>query len=87
MTEQNAIDSIRIVYCDTCEDGEDECSNCLFQKSIDALEKQIPKKPLGGADFEGNQFFICPECCAIVQDGVWYAVYCPDCGRKLDWSC
>lgn len=37
MTAQNAIDDIRIIYCDTCED--EHCEDCLFQASINALEK------------------------------------------------
>lgn len=49
-------------------------------------EKQMPKKPLGGADIEENLYKICPCCSAIVEDGEWRATYCPDCGQKLDWS-
>ena len=29
------------------------------------------RKPLAGTDFDGNVYAICPECCAIVGDGVW----------------
>ena len=58
---------------------------------IEALEKQIPKKP----DFEADGYadgqlvydtWICP-CC-----GVHYEVdyddfkYCPECGQAIDWS-
>ena len=49
--------------------------------AIQALEKQIPKKP----DFtEDKEFVLCP-CCngnglADKQE------YCDNCGQKLDWS-
>lgn len=57
-----------------------------LKKAVEVLEKQIPKKPLSGIDFMGNEFRICCDCSAIVQDGEWEAQYCPDCGQALDWS-
>ncbi len=50
----------------------------------EAREKQKPKKPLGGVDINGNEYKICRECSAIVEDGEWRADYCPDCGCKID---
>lgn len=49
----------------------------------EAVEKQKPKKPLGGADIAGNEYMICPYCSAIVEDGEWRASYCPDCGQAI----
>lgn len=57
-----------------------------LRKALEALEKQIPRKPIGGFDFANNEYKICCECSAIVQDGEWKANYCPDCGQKIDWS-
>lgn len=51
-----------------------------------AVEKQKAKRPDGGRDIDGNDYLICPNCCAIVADGEWTANFCPDCGQKLDWS-
>lgn len=51
-----------------------------------AVEKQTAAKPLGGKDIEGNEYAICRECSAILSDGEWFAQYCPDCGKKVDWS-
>lgn len=60
--------------------------------AIEALEKQIPKKP----DFEGDGYddngnliydtWICP--CCEKQYELDYDDYkfCPDCGQALDWS-
>lgn len=50
-----------------------------------AVEKQIAAKPLVGKDIEGNEYAICRECSAILSDGEWFAQYCPDCGKKVDW--
>lgn len=50
-----------------------------------AVEKQKAKRPDGGRDIDGNDYLICPNCCAIVADGEWTANFCPDCGQKLNW--
>lgn len=52
----------------------------------EAVEKQKPRKPLGGRDINGNEYEICLKCSAIVRDGEWRADYCPDCGQAIDWS-
>lgn len=52
----------------------------------EAVEKQKAKKPLGGADINGNEYMICRECSAIVEDGEWRAMYCPDCGQAIRWD-
>lgn len=52
----------------------------------EAAEKQKAKKPLGGADINGNEYMICRECSAIVEDGEWRAMYCPDCGQAIQWD-
>ena len=57
-----------------------------FEMAIETLEKQIPKKPLGCADFAGNEYKICPYCSAVVEDGEWRAYYCPDCGQAIKWE-
>lgn len=52
----------------------------------EAVEKQKPKKPLGGVDIAGNEYMICSYCSAIVEDGGWRADYCPDCGQAIKWD-
>lgn len=60
--------------------------------AIQALEKQIPKKPTS-IDYEkyvdviGNAGFLrgaywCPNCNYVVKSGS----FCSNCGQKLDWS-
>lgn len=46
-----------------------------------ALEKQIPKKPVGlVGDYD---LPICPECKQMVDNTEFY---CSTCGQELDWS-
>ena len=52
----------------------------------EAVEKQKPKKPLGGVDIAGNEYMIRSYCSAIVEDGGWRADYCPDCGQAIQWD-
>lgn len=49
--------------------------------AINALEKQIPKKP----DFtEDKEFALCP--CCNGKGLLDRQKYCDNCGQKLDWS-
>nr|DAG56950.1 MAG TPA: DNA-directed RNA polymerase II subunit [Caudoviricetes sp.] len=60
--------------------------------TIQALEKQIPKKPT----YEGDGYapdgtlvydtWICPCCDKRYEVDYDDYDYCPDCGQKLDWS-
>lgn len=52
---------------------------------LNALEKQIPKKPL---DIEGDYTALygsCPNCKNIVCDNEDYK-FCNECGQALDWG-
>lgn len=61
-----------------------------------AVEKQIPKKPIVKSYFchyVNYQDFLCPYCrnhIILKVDGNFIAgkkqQYCDDCGQKLDWS-
>lgn len=62
---------------------------------IDALEKQIPKKPkiqVRGVYDEDNgdwmydqEWKMCPTCRKRNEVYIGWK-YCPECGQKLDWS-
>lgn len=79
---------------------EDKNNDCKFteddykanEMAIQALEKQISKKPspidykkyidvVKNAKFLRGGFW-CPNCKHVVYSGC----YCEDCGQKLDWS-
>lgn len=97
MTESEAIEELKYdcnelgkaIPCDTS-------WGCSFENAygmaIQALEKQISKKPTP-IDYEkyidviDNARFLrgaywCPNCKHVVKSGS----FCKDCGQKLDWS-
>lgn len=57
------------------------------EKSIEALEKQIPNKVVND-----KNIYLCPHCGAKAEtdcgdDMLDYRLnYCDNCGQKLDWS-
>ena len=50
--------------------------------ALDALYKQMKKKPLPDNKYFGNG--ICPNCNAVFLDKL--TNYCGNCGQKLDWG-
>ena len=62
-------------------------------KSLEAVEKQIPKKPfmapMPGFDGEVASHLSCPGCKMAVVN-VWNTdykpLYCCNCGQRFDWS-
>ena len=50
-----------------------------FRKAIEALEKQIPKKP------PNHDGMVCPSCNSKARYGHPYEYYCPHCGQAIDW--
>lgn len=91
MTVQEAIDLIKQVplYRYECELEKGRQSD-LFKAlnlSIEALEKQIPKKVI----FEDNgEVLLCPRCGLDLMGSITEPdhdpYYCFECGQALDWS-
>ena len=97
MTESEAIEELKYdcnelgkaIPCDT------SCG-CSFENAyemaIQALEKQIPKKPT----YEGDGYapdgtfiwdeWLCPSCGKRYEIDYDDYDYCPNCGQKIDWS-
>ena len=56
-----------------------------FNRAIEALEKQVPKKHING---------LCPECKEILSIQSYHGeiianricYYCPTCGQRIDWE-
>ena len=93
MTESEAIEKLKNMrlYMQI----EDENNDCKFTEddykandmAIQALEKQIPKKPKK-IEAEGYRYtytYRCPICGGNFF-GTGIAEYCYHCGQKLDWS-
>ena len=85
----------------------DECDNCeycysqgnfgeqkeAFSVAIQALEKQIAKKPIMKQYFEDleDEYLCCPTCGEILTDRIpddnkTFYFHCMNCGQKFDWS-
>lgn len=68
------------------------CSAEEMKVAIEALEKQIPKKPdlIGDCyDDNGNLIYdawICPCCRTEYELDYDDYKFCPECGQKIDWS-
>ncbi|MEE0468227.1 MAG: hypothetical protein UDA86_03475 [Blautia sp.] len=62
--------------------------------AIEALEKQLPKKPRENGMYDGLikkiKYYTCPTCgnCLLTEmmNERQNTSYCWDCGQKLDWS-
>ena len=61
--------------------------------AIQALEKQIPKKPIMKQYFEDleDEYLCCPTCGEILTDRIpadnkTFYFHCMNCGQKFDWS-
>ena len=98
MTENEAIKELKyycnelgkVIPCDTS-------WGCSFENvygmAIQALEKQIPKKPIMKQYFKDmeEEYFCCPTCGEILTDRIpgdnkAFYFHCMNCGQKLDWS-
>ena len=88
------------IYCMKASIGETMCEECvnyykcdhtkmddMMRTAIQALEKQLPKKPIDKSCVKDNDTIcgyvgICPSCNGIVDDSM---IVC-DCTQVLDWS-
>ena len=76
MTENEAISVLKMI------EAHGSLSNKAKDMAIQALEKQMPKKPILDKS-ENEEWNLCP-CCKARQ--VAKFKYCAKCGQKLDWS-
>lgn len=61
--------------------------------AIQALEKQMPKKPIMKQYFKDmkEEYLCCPTCGEILTDRIpadnkTFYFHCMNCGQKFDWS-
>ena len=97
MTDSEAIEELKYdrnelgkaIPCDTS-------YACSFENAygmaIQALEKQIPKKPRKTDSYRGvlKRVYVCPtcgnECLEKYMNERQNIMFCCNCGQKLDWS-
>lgn len=99
MTDQEAIEKLKNMrlYMQI----EDKNNDCKFteydykanEMAIQALEKQIPKKPIMKQYFEDleDEYLCCPTCGEILTDRIpadnnTFYFHCMNCGQKFYWS-
>ena len=85
MTPEEAIKTIRVAIAEV-EWNYPMDYAIAFETAIEALEKQIPKKPIEAVQ---TGFFWCPDCVRAIkmriEDSKINISYCPFCGQALDW--
>lgn len=85
MTPEEAIKTIRVAIAEV-EWNYPMDYSVAFETAIEALEKQIPKKPREAVQ---SGFFWCPACSKAIKmriEGSKINIsYCPYCGQALDW--
>lgn len=69
-----------------------------YDLAIQALEKQMPKKPFSRPyceeEFDSGTDYICPNCKEMIvgsytsdfKEWVYRVDYCSNCGQKIDWE-
>ena len=88
MTESEAKKEIEHnVFCNT-DNFEMTISKECYKTIINALKKQIPKKPIEmkPTDKLLNGYYACPVCHGWVGMDEYSNKYCGCCGNKIDWS-
>ena len=86
MTESEAITELkRKAYRTTCY-GNKVLEHEENLVAIEALDKQIGKKPLSAEDDYGTAWYSCAECLGGLCNVRGFVDYCPNCGQKIDWE-
>lgn len=88
MTAEEAIKTIQIAIAEVEWEYPLDYS-IAFETALNALEKQMPKKPINE-----EHYYICPRCrddLGVSDDDIFiYELsmpkYCSNCGCVLDWS-
>ena len=86
MEYKEAVRYLKLVREGTENDNIGQLQKCVYDTSIEALEKRIPKKPIGKyTDYK------CPVCSRRVRSGKGSSsrgvdYYCQRCGQAMDWS-
>ena len=76
---QGQVDWLKRIDDKECKEAR-RCCIEYFETAIEALEKQLPKKPVLKRKAYGG-IMVCPIC--EVSD---YGKYCRHCGQKIKWS-
>lgn len=88
---QGQVDWLKRIDDKECEESR-RCCIEYFETAIEALEKQLPKKPT----YEGDGYapdgtfiwdeWLCPHCGSRYEVDYDDYSYCPNCGQRIDWE-
>jgi len=81
MTNEQAYCDIANYLGNGCHNGENALSFLTLTTALEAIGKQIPKKP--EKNDWGEQTDVCPDCHSYLDT---FQVYCPECGQMIDWE-
>ena len=76
MTNEEAIENLKYLISDDCTDTQHDFVKEI-KIAIEALEKQIPKKP-----YWENGVWHCKSCGLYIFSDEYF---CPVCGQAIDW--
>ena len=83
MTETEVRMAINRLMCGNTAHSKDAS---YIKLAIEALEKQIPKKPIIKKWSGGNKTYNCPSCDCDYNRFYISKEYCMYCGQKIDWE-
>ena len=86
MTHEEAIENLKYLISDDCTDTQHDFVKEI-KIAIEALEKQIPKKPISTKGKYGHTECVC--CGWVVESfcgDLEQYPFCPNCGQAIDWS-
>jgi len=101
MKISTAIGLIKNIHFTVKNEAEEiECAKTqqAFKLAIEALEKQLPKKPEQSTYYhrmtgDENDIYVCPECDSFLAyksdadcDESYQPTHCSGCGQKIDWG-
>ena len=78
---QGQVDWLKRIDDKECEESR-RCCIEYFETAIEALEKQLPKKPIEHST-KFAAFYECPSCGDV---DVYGQKNCDNCGQRLDWG-
>lgn len=85
MTPQEALHEISIKAHQYTDDIKMIISKDCYKEIVNALEKQIPKKPIDKTLEYDGYYGRCPDCNRVIYD-YKDRHRCYNCGQALDWS-
>ena len=95
MTPKEAIEYLNIMKLSTEDDSVGEIKKEVCDIAIEALEKQIPKKPIKLTYkllIDAGWIYACPNCKMACGENKYHLeatsdeMYCPSCGQAIDFE-